>query len=572
MTTCLLRLAPQPFMNRRFLTALALMLLIAAGLAAAIADQLLGSLAVWSLFGLSCAAGLGACVVLNRRRQQASELVLVERQLTLPAPALFGRRSVAVSLEDLSSLELHDGSRPKLVLGLPRRFPIGIQKQDLINGQLEEAYDLLSKTAATCNQELSKAARLFEARKQPPFASFSIAVVLVLVLAVIQSSDDHPVHRLISYGGMNDWLVTQGEWYRLGAAALLHADWLHLAINCAFLMLVGLRLEYVVGGGAIAAACSLGMIFGSAGAYLAGGDTVVVGASGGVFALFGLYAVTVWRQRRHLPTATLFAPPRYLLAALLVLFVPLPGFASSVHVAGFVVGIAYGLIIAGRRTGILVLGPALAGSVVLAASLGYSISARFNWLEREPALIAAMAEDSQAGIGTLDLVGWYALRTDDTSLQRRALSHLGSRDDHSASSLGTLADLLLAHDRPEAATSWAHAAFKRRADYESRERLLRAEVGAFRGSCTPRDYTKGSATPPTPQREFDSVRFTSSKPLYVHALVGSRYVLLRTGLAVAADPGEPVVVLGFDDSLPWRRKPWILNLPTHPTLAACSGD
>ncbi len=140
-------------------------------------------------------------------------------------------------------------------------------------------------------------------------------------------------------------LALQGEWYRMFSVTLLHASLTHILFNMYALYLLGPGIEMRVG------RVRYGLLFlaaagaGSALAILLGspGD-VGVGASGGVFGLFGVWAVSAFQQRNTRRGRAQFNAILFNLAinAAIPLFVPRVSWQA--HLGGFLAGLAFGWI------------------------------------------------------------------------------------------------------------------------------------------------------------------------------------------------------------------------------------
>ena len=566
-----LLLRATPALNARFVSTLLVITLLGAAAAWVIVGQLLGSTAVWASFSLTSTAAVAGCVALNSRRANDRFVVLNDDGLLIPVAHGFGRRTATVPLDELRSIELSgSGPRLELRLNVAGRLPVDIRASDVVCGCLESFQRALLAAGSRVNPELDTARRLFGQRRRLPAASLLICLTLVLVSLASRPGEDHPVHHLIVLGGLNDWLIGHGELYRLGSAVLLHADGLHLLVNLTLLLVVGLRLEYVTGPLTFAGAFAAGALAGNVSAWLWGGHTVVVGASGGVFGVLALYAHTLVTHRRHLPTRTQFAPGAYLLGALLMLFVPLPGYAQSVHVGGFAGGLLWSLGAAGTaRPLLLALGAGAWGFVAL--SSWHGLTGARAWLEREPTLIEQMAVDPAAGVGTLDLVGWYALQHRDEALMRIATARLERLADLTPSAAGTLAELLLAQGEVLLAARRANQSFELRSDRAATDRLMRAELAAYPATCAPVSYAAPHVPPPRPSFEGGRLTFTSPQPVYVHARVHRHYLMAPAGIPVEAAVADPatVIVLGYSDRLPLRRKPRVRRVDDLPAASGC---
>jgi membrane associated rhomboid family serine protease len=76
-------------------------------------------------------------------------------------------------------------------------------------------------------------------------------------------------------------------------SALLHGGWLHLAINMLMLVFAGTQVERVIGASGVAFAYLVGALVSAGAQFLVdpGSTLPLVGASGAISTLFGLYAL-----------------------------------------------------------------------------------------------------------------------------------------------------------------------------------------------------------------------------------------------------------------------------------------
>jgi membrane associated rhomboid family serine protease len=136
----------------------------------------------------------------------------------------------------------------------------------------------------------------------------------------------------------------------LWTSALLHGGWLHLAINMVMLVFVGSQVERVIGAGGLVFAYLVGAVV-SAGAQFVvdpASTTPLVGASGAISALFGLYALFFGRPKQVVKNQKLnrWIHAAWLLAAWIVLQWMtglLAGgegvlLATPAHIGGFIAG------------------------------------------------------------------------------------------------------------------------------------------------------------------------------------------------------------------------------------------
>ncbi len=150
--------------------------------------------------------------------------------------------------------------------------------------------------------------------------------------------------------------VVLGEWWRLWTVTLVHGlppfGYLHLAFNMYALYLAGSLVEQLYGARLFGLLYLLGAASGSVASVLFGGDRPSVGASGAVFALFGVLLAV---SRTHHPLVDRRA--RALLAQLgpIVAFNLIFGFLNgaaidnAAHLGGLVGGLWLGyLLVPGR--------------------------------------------------------------------------------------------------------------------------------------------------------------------------------------------------------------------------------
>lgn len=108
----------------------------------------------------------------------------------------------------------------------------------------------------------------------------------------------------------NEWLlnnlaqfnlsVSQGQVWQLFTAAFLHAPGLwHIGFNMYALYLFGPQIERELGGWAFGAMYTAAAVGGGFAAYVLGGPRdLLVGASGAIFGLFGVWFLAAYRQRQ----------------------------------------------------------------------------------------------------------------------------------------------------------------------------------------------------------------------------------------------------------------------------------
>lgn len=133
-------------------------------------------------------------------------------------------------------------------------------------------------------------------------------------------------------------------------SALLHGGWLHLAINMLMLLFIGSQVERVIGAGGLVVAYLVGALVSAAAQFAVDPASTMplVGASGAISALFGLYALFFGRPKQVVRNQKLnrWIHAAWLLATWIVLQW-MTGYlaggegvllATPAHIGGFIAG------------------------------------------------------------------------------------------------------------------------------------------------------------------------------------------------------------------------------------------
>jgi membrane associated rhomboid family serine protease len=188
----------------------------------------------------------------------------------------------------------------------------------------------------------------------------AVAVLLAEIAAVFLAQVVLPVEwsdRLLLWGGNGAVTWQRGEWWRLVTAMFLHGGWLHVGLNGVALWMFGAAVERVWGWWRMLTVFLLGGAAGNLLSAAAQRVDLAVGASAGVFALVGAFAVTVWRLR-----SPWFAALRSRLLPLLAGLVAVdfligwrePVVDNLAHVGGFAAGVALAVWLCPRRASSIV--------------------------------------------------------------------------------------------------------------------------------------------------------------------------------------------------------------------------
>lgn len=168
--------------------------------------------------------------------------------------------------------------------------------------------------------------------RSQPVATMALIAINIVAFALERGGDS--ASWAFQQGALTGIGVANGEWWRVGTAAFLHANPLHILFNMYALWLLGRVLESYIGTARFLAIYVVAGISGSAGALLmTSAYTPTVGASG---AIFGLMGALLLLERRGVP---LIGPILPVLAINLVITLAIPGISIGGHVGGVVGGV-----------------------------------------------------------------------------------------------------------------------------------------------------------------------------------------------------------------------------------------
>jgi membrane associated rhomboid family serine protease len=149
--------------------------------------------------------------------------------------------------------------------------------------------------------------------------------------------------------GLYGPLVAEGELYRLVTGGFLHASLIHIGFNMFAIYFLGRMLEPAVGTARFVGVYVAALFGGAFGALLLSPDALTIGASGGVFGLFG--AAFVIARGRGLDAAASS------IGVILLLNLALSFGNSNIslggHLGGLVAGVVCALIVLAGERGML---------------------------------------------------------------------------------------------------------------------------------------------------------------------------------------------------------------------------
>jgi membrane associated rhomboid family serine protease len=178
------------------------------------------------------------------------------------------------------------------------------------------------------------------ARSAP--ATFTFLAVAIGIYVVMQVSSTTEIDLYNLFAQSNE-LVARGDWYRIFTPVLVHANITHILFNMYALYQLGPAIEARVGipsyVGLLLAAAGWGGAFAF---YLGGPDDILIGASGAIFGLFGLWLHSAFRLRDTAFGRNLLSSLGLTLALNMALPFLIRGISWEGHLGGLVAGVLIG--------------------------------------------------------------------------------------------------------------------------------------------------------------------------------------------------------------------------------------
>jgi rhomboid protease GluP len=135
-----------------------------------------------------------------------------------------------------------------------------------------------------------------------PLATYVLLAVIGAFFAVqmMLNAEDY-VPGLVRLGADSAILVKQGQYWRLITSIFLHGGFLHVAVNCYFLYVLGVFFNKLIGNARFLTLFFVSGLVGSLASVFISGAPLSVGASGALWGLFGLSAALIIKPTEFLP-------------------------------------------------------------------------------------------------------------------------------------------------------------------------------------------------------------------------------------------------------------------------------
>ena len=149
--------------------------------------------------------------------------------------------------------------------------------------------------------------------------------------------------EVLSLFAQQNALVAAGDWHRIFTPVLVHASVAHILFNMYALYQLGPSVESRVGVPSYVGLLLAAAGWGGAFAFFMGGpEDVLVGASGAIFGLFGLWLHSAFRLRDTAFGRSMLSNLGITLALNLALPFLIPGISWQGHLGGLMAGVLLG--------------------------------------------------------------------------------------------------------------------------------------------------------------------------------------------------------------------------------------
>ncbi|KGR75507.1 rhomboid family intramembrane serine protease [Ureibacillus sinduriensis] len=172
-----------------------------------------------------------------------------------------------------------------------------------------------------------------------PVVSTIIAInFIVFIITMLPNIGDE-----IFYSGASvNYLIGDGQWWRIITSLFLHAGFMHVLFNMFSLFLFGPELEKIAGKMRFLTIYFLAGIFGNMATFvLQDGLYASVGASGAIYGIFGAFAALVYYTRRTMPQLKQVIMP-LIIISVIITFIS-PNINVTGHLGGLITGFLLGL-------------------------------------------------------------------------------------------------------------------------------------------------------------------------------------------------------------------------------------
>jgi len=178
---------------------------------------------------------------------------------------------------------------------------------------------------------------------KPTYILIALNIAVYVYTAIAGGNFLNTSEEMLWNYGQISILVFQGEFWRLFTSMFIHADIAHIAGNMVFLFIFGLRSEEMFSLPEYLSIYFLGGLTGNLISLVLLSDSISIGASGAIFAMFGAAIIYARRSFRQSIIGAL------IYAFFLLLISSGAGVNNFAHIGGLVTGLLIGYVLATRR-------------------------------------------------------------------------------------------------------------------------------------------------------------------------------------------------------------------------------
>lgn len=182
------------------------------------------------------------------------------------------------------------------------------------------------------NENLSQYIKLY------PVIAVLIGINLIVFLFGLLPSVNYMIFQL---GAANNYLISDGQYWRIITSMFIHADFLHLLFNMFGLYVFGPELERIAGKLRFITIYLLSGILANVATFVIEPlNYTSVGASGAIFGIFGAYLALVYYTRKTMPQFKQLILPLVGISVMMTFIQP--NINITAHLAGLAVGFLIG--------------------------------------------------------------------------------------------------------------------------------------------------------------------------------------------------------------------------------------
>lgn len=172
-----------------------------------------------------------------------------------------------------------------------------------------------------------------------PVVTFLLALNIgIFIYTLIPGIGD----RLFLFGLGDNFLIANGEYWRLVTPMFLHGGFMHLLFNMFSLFIFGPELEKIAGKARFITVYMIAGLFGDIATYfIQPASYTHVGASGAIFGVFGAFGALVYYTKKAFPEL------RQVILPIIIISVVMTFVGTNInvtaHIAGLITGFVIGL-------------------------------------------------------------------------------------------------------------------------------------------------------------------------------------------------------------------------------------